>query len=202
MNLESLLTHLNTGHPLVPGTEAHLCMLRYSFEAQRITAELNSGFHDPAEKNRIFSELIGKPVEGLGLFLPFYTDFGKNITLGKNVFLNSGCHFQDQGGIEIGDHTLIGHCVVLTTLNHDIAPKNRGTVIPKPIKIGKNVWIGSNVTVLPGVTIGENSVIAAGAVVTKDVPANTVVGGVPAKVIRSFTEEELTGVSIPTAETL
>ncbi len=194
MNLETLLTHLNEGKPLVPGTEAHLSMLEISNEAQRLTAELNSGFHDPDEKNRIFSEIIGKPVEGLGLFLPFYTDFGKNITLGKNVFLNSGCRFQDQGGIEIGDNAFIGHCVVLASLNHDFAPANRATVIPKPIKIGKNVWIGSHATVLSGVTIGENSVVAAGAVVTKDVPANTIVGGVPAKVIRPLTEEELSGV--------
>ena len=167
-----------------------MCMLGVSNEAQRITAELNNGYHDPSETNRIFSELIGKPVEGLGLFLPFYTDFGKNITLGRNVFLNSGCRFQDQGGIEIGDNALIGHCVVLATLNHDLAPAHRGTVIPKPIKIGRNVWIGSNATVLPGVTIGDNAVVAAGAVVTKDVPANTIVGGVPAKVIRSLTKEE------------
>ena len=119
-----------------------------------------------------------------GMFPPFYTDCGKNITVGKNVFINSGCRFQDQGGITIGDGTLIGHNVVLATLNHGIAPDERHDLFPAPIHIGKNVWIGANATVLPGVTIGDNAVIAAAAVVTKDVPANVVVSGVPAKVIR------------------
>ena len=119
-----------------------------------------------------------------GLFPPFYTDCGKNITVGKNVFINSGCKFQDQGGITIGDGTLIGHNVVLATLNHGIAPEERHDLFPAPIHIGKNVWIGANAVVLPGVAIGDHAVIAAGAVVTKDVPANAVVGGIPAKVIR------------------
>ena len=118
------------------------------------------------------------------MFPPFYTDCGKNITVGKNVFINSGCRFQDQGGISIGDGTLIGHNVVLATLNHGISPDERHDLFPAPIHIGKNVWIGANATVLPGVTIGDNAVIAAAAVVTKDVPANVVVAGVPAKVIR------------------
>ena len=108
------------------------------------------------------------------------------------MFINMGCKFQDQGGIFIGDGTLIGHNVVLATLNHAMSPDNRSTMIPKPIHIGKNVWIGSNATILPGVTIGDGAVIAAGAVVAKDVPENTVVGGVPAKTIRIIKQEEET----------
>lgn len=96
------------------------------------------------------------------MFPPFYTDCGKNIAVGKNVFINSGCRFQDQGGISIGDGTLIGHNVVLATLNHGIAPGERHDLFPASIHIGKNVWIGANATVLPGVTIGDNAVIAAG----------------------------------------
>lgn len=139
----------------------------------------------PEEIRNIFSELTGRQVDKtFGLFPPFYTDCGKNITVGKNVFINSGCKFQDQGGITIGDGTLIGHNVVLATLNHGIAPEERHDLFPAPIHIGKNVWIGANATVLPGVVIGDHAVIAAGAVVTKDVPANAVVGGIPAKVIR------------------
>ena len=139
----------------------------------------------PEENRNIFSELTGRQVDKtFGLFPPFYTDCGKNITVGKNVFINSGCKFQDQGGITIGDDTLIGHNVVLATLNHGIAPEERHDLFPAPIHIGKNVWIGANAVVLPGVAIGDHAVIAAGAVVTKDVPANAVVGGIPAKVIR------------------
>ena len=128
--------------------------------------------------------------ESFGLFPPFYTDCGKNIHIGKNVFINMGCKFQDQGGIFIGDWALIGHNVVLATLNHAASPKDRGSMIPAPIRIGKNVWVGANAVILPGVTIGDGAIVAAGAVVNRDVPENTVVGGVPAKVIRTIHEEE------------
>jgi acetyltransferase-like isoleucine patch superfamily enzyme len=120
---------------------------------------------------------------------PFTPTAEKNITFGKNVFINAGCKFQDQGGITIGDGALIGHNVVLATLNHDMAPEKRGNMHPAPIVIGKNVWIGSSATILPGITIGEGAIVAAGAVVNKDVPKNTVVGGVPAKVIRQSVYE-------------
>ena len=188
-----------------------------SQRAQKLTAELNFSYHEPEEVVRLFSELIGKPVgEGFCLFPPFYTDYGQNITIGSNVFLNTSCHFQDQGGITIGDGTLIGHNVVLATLNHEEDPERRhhtyaapivigknvwiganATVTERrhhtyaaPIVIGKNVWIGANATVTPGVTIGDGAIIAAGAVVTKDVPPNMVVGGVPARVIRPVRKEE------------
>jgi acetyltransferase-like isoleucine patch superfamily enzyme len=117
---------------------------------------------------------------------PFHTDCGKNITIGQRVFINSGCHFQDQGGINIDDGSLIGHNVVLATLNHDQNPGERASMHPAPVIIGKNVWIGSNSTILPGVTIGNGAIIAAGAVVNKDVPENTVVGGIPAKKIKDI----------------
>ncbi len=174
------------------GSEAHQFMHGVSQEALRITAEINSGYHEPEELRALFSQLIGAPVdESFGLFPPFYTDCGKNIHIGKQVFINMGCKFQDQGGIFIGDGALIGHNVVLATLNHAKSPKDRGTMIPAPIHIGKHVWIGSNATILPGVTIGDGAIVAAGAVVTKDVPENTIVGGVPATVMRYLSEEEL-----------
>lgn len=170
---------------IAAGSEAHKLMTQAAHEAQKITAEINGSYHTPEELRVLFSRLIGQEVdENFGLFPPFYTDFGKNITLGERVFINSGCCFQDQGGIEIGDDCLIGHQVVLATLNHDLAPENRGSMLPAPIKIGKNVWIGAHATLLSGVTVGDNAVIAAGAVVTKDVPKNAVVGGVPAKIIK------------------
>lgn len=192
MNLTSFLDHLNSGEVVQGGGEAHLFMHGVSQEALRITAEMNTGYHEPSELRALFSKLTGNPVdESFGLFPPFYTDCGKNIHVGKHVFINMGCKFQDQGGIFIGDGTLIGHNVVLATLNHAKSPKDRGSMIPAPIHIGRNVWIGSNATVLPGVTIGDGAIVSAGAVVTKDVPENTIVGGVPAKVIRPLSEEEL-----------
>lgn len=191
MDLEAFLEHLNSGKPVKENSDAHLFMHGVSQEALKITAEINGSYHEPAELRALFSKLIGKPVdESFGLFPPFYTDCGKNISIGKHVFINMGCKFQDQGGISIGDGSLIGHNVVLATLNHAAAPEDRGSMIPAPIRIGKHVWIGANATILPGITIGDGAIVAAGAVVTKNVPENTIVGGVPAKVIRTITEEE------------
>lgn len=192
MNLEAFLHALSSGRPVQGGGEVHQYMHLVSQEALKLTAEINGSYHTPEQLRELFSQLIGKPVdEGFGLFPPFHTDCGKNITVGKNVFINMGCKFQDQGGIFIGDGALIGHNVVLATLNHAMNPQDRGTMVPAPIHIGKNVWIGSNATVLPGVTIGDGAIVAAGAVVTRDVPENTIVGGVPAKVIRPLSKEEL-----------
>lgn len=158
-----------------------------SNEARRITFELNNTYHTPEEVRNLLSRLFGKTVdESFRVFPPFYTDFGKNITVGKNVFINACCHFQDHGGVSLGDGCQIGHNVVFATLNHGLAPEDRQTTYPAPITLGKNVWVGSNSTILQGVTIGDNAVVAAGAVVTKDVPENTIVGGVPARIIRKI----------------
>ena len=111
-------------------------------EAVRIGMELNTMYHTPEELREIMGRLTGKKIDDtFRLFPPFYTDFGKNITIGKDVFINSGCHFQDQGGIEIGDGTLIGHNVVLATINHDLSPKENRKNHYAPIKIGAHVWI-------------------------------------------------------------
>lgn len=191
MDLQAFLDHMNSGKTIKGGSEAHLCMCALSQEALQRTAELNGAYHTPEEVRRTFSALTGRPVDDtFTLFPPFHTDCGKNIAVGKNVFINSGCKFQDQGGIVIDDGALIGHNVVLATLNHSLAVRDRQDLIPGPIRIGKNAWIGSNVTILPGVTVGDGAVVAAGAVVTKDVPAYTVAGGVPARVLRPLTEEE------------
>jgi len=161
-------------------------------EAIRIGMELNNQYHTPEEIREIMGRLTGKKMdETFRLFPPFYTDFGKNISIGKDVFINSGCHFQDQGGITIGDGSLIGHNVVLATINHDLNPANHRKNHYAPISIGRYVWIGSNATILPGVTIGDWAVVAAGAVVTKDVPPNTVVGGVPARILKNISAEEV-----------
>jgi len=159
-------------------------------ESRRIEMELNAAYHTPEEIIEIMSRLTRRDVDAtFRLFPPFTADFGKNISFGKNVFINAGCHFQDQGGITIGDGVLIGHNVVLATANHALEPSKSRKLNYAPIKICDNVWIGSNVTILQGVTVGEWSVVAAGAVVTHDVEPFTVVGGIPAKFIRKVDDD-------------
>lgn len=157
-------------------------------KAMRTTAKLNNLVTDEPEAiNTVFSELIGKKVdETFFLIPPFYSDFGENITIGKNVFVNHACTFMDRGGITLEDNVLIGPKVNLITTNHPIDPAHRRATVSQPIYIKKGAWIGVGATILPGVTIGENSIVAAGAVVSKDVPDNTIVGGVPAKIIKSI----------------
>lgn len=190
MELEAFLQHVKERKPLNT-PEIYEFMNRASDEARRITFELKGAYHSMPEVRDLFARLFGKPVDpSFRVFPPFYTDFGKNITVGKNVFINACCHFQDQGGITLGDNCLVGHNVVFATLNHGFAPEERQSMLPAPIVVGRNVWIGSNSTILQGVTIGDNSIIAAGSVVTKDVPANAIVAGVPARFIRSISPEE------------
>lgn len=192
MELKEYLEYLNAGKTVIAGSQIHEFMHGLASEAMKLTAVLNNGYHEPDKIREIMSQLIGKPIdETFNLFPPFYTDCGKNIHIGKGVFINSGCKFQDQGGIFIKDGVLIGHNVVMATLNHDVNPNKRGDMHPSPITIGENVWIGSNATIIPGVTIGDGAIIAAGAVVTKDVGENEIVGGVPAKVIRKIEDNKL-----------
>lgn len=187
MELKEFLEYMDAGREVTANSEAHLCMHALSQEALRLTAELNGSYRTHEEIIDIMSRLTGHEVDdSFAVFPPFYTDCGKNIAIGKNVFFNSGCRFQDQGGITIGDGSLIGHNVVIATLNHNMNPALRGNLIPARVVIGKNVWVGANATICPGVTISDGAVIAAGAVVTQDVPENTVVGGVPARVLKTI----------------
>ena len=185
MELYHFLTYVTTGKALNT-EEIHRFMDKTSDEARRITFELNGSYHTQEEVRTLLSRLFGHDVDpSLRVFPPFYTDFGKNIHIGKNVFINACCHFQDHGGVTLGDGCQIGHIVVFATLNHGMAPEDRGTTYPAPIRLGKNVWVGSNATILQGVSIGDNSIVAAGAVVTRDVPENVIAAGVPAKIINT-----------------
>lgn len=185
MDIEQYRKKVSSDGYIEGGSEAHLFMHGAARSAQRVTAEINAGCHTAEELRALMSELVGYEVdEGFGLFPPIYSDFGRNIKLGRNVFINSGCCFQDQVGIELGDGCMIGHQVVIATLNHDLMPERRASMIPAKVTLGRNVWVGAHATILPGVTIGDNSVVAAGAVVTKDVPANCVAAGVPARVVK------------------
>jgi acetyltransferase-like isoleucine patch superfamily enzyme len=185
MQLKDFLDHVNRGMPIAAGSDHHRFMHDSAQEALRVVAQLNSSYCTPEEVRGLLSDLTGKPIdESVELFPPFYSEFGKNLTLGKDIFINMGCRFQDTGGITIGDGSLIGHGSTLTTINHGIDPDRRGDMVPAPINIGRKVWLGASVTVVPGVTIGDGAIVGAGAVVTKDVPANAIVAGVPAKLIR------------------
>lgn len=172
---------------ITANSEAHLHMHEAAARARKITVRMNDEYRTQDELRELFSELICEQVDAsFGLFPPFNADYGMNIRVGKNVFINSGCCFQDQGGIDIGDNVLIGQQVVIATLDHDLSVQKRASMLPAPVRIGNDVWIGAHATILAGVTIGNGAVVAAGAVVTKDVPANTVVGGVPAKIIKKI----------------
>ena len=190
MDMKDFIDFCRKGNPISgEDKELHRLLTQCSYEAQKVTMALNTSYHSKEEIVEIFSELTGNKVDSSFMcFPPFYTDFGKNITIGKNVFLNIGCSFQDRGGISIGDGSMIGMNVTIATLNHGLPLETRNTTYPSPVIIGKNVWIGSNATILPGVTIEDNSVVAAGAVVTKDVPENTVVAGVPAKAVKKIND--------------
>ena len=150
-------------------------------------AELSGAFRTQEEIRAIFAEITQSEIDdSLHVNLPFYSDFGRHMRIGKNVFINSGAMFTDLGGITLEDNVLIAPRVTILTVNHPENPAKRRGLILKPVIIRKNAWIGAGATILPGVTVGENAIVAAGAVVSKDVPANTIVGGIPAKVLKTI----------------
>lgn len=162
--------------------------------ALAITPAINRLTFDDADEIRtLFSELTGRTVDGhFRLIPPFYTAYGLKIRVGERVFINQNCTLYDLAEIRIGDDVMIGPNVSIITEGHPVSPsQRRAYVVAKPIVIERNVWIAAGATIIGGVTVGENSVVAAGSVVTKDVPPNTLVGGNPARVIRSIADEEM-----------
>lgn len=152
-----------------------------------LIAELNASSNNVAQVRNRLSVVIGAEIdESTTVFAPFYTNFGRFIKIGKGVFINHACTFLDMGGITLEDNVLIGPKVNLITENHPMEPENRKSLVCRPIVIKRNAWVGAAATILPGVTVGENAIVAAGAVVTKDVAANTIVAGVPAKAVKSI----------------
>lgn len=187
MSVDDLLEALDRGDTIAGGSPLHEVMHATSQEALRIAAELNSAYREPDDVRALLARLTGREVdESVTLFPPFTSDFGRNIRLGERVFINSGCRFQDQGGITIGEDCLIGHNVVIATLQHGIDPARRADLLPAPVVLGRNVWLGANVTVLPGVRIGDDAIVGAGSVVTRDVPAAAIAVGSPARVVRGI----------------
>ncbi len=187
MTDKEFLSYVAEGNLIVAGSEIHKKMHSISQRALRLTTKMNGAYHAPEELRELMAELIGKPLdEEFGLFPPFYTDCGQNISIGRHTFINMGCSFQDWGGITIGEDCLIGHNCTICTVNHAQDANHRGDMVCSPVKIGNKVWIGANVTILPGVAVGDGAIVAAGAVVTKNVEPNTIVGGVPAKLIKNL----------------
>lgn len=185
--IDYFLERMDSGEEVEADSDVHRLMAATSERAMRITSHMNATFVSLSDTHAQLERLFMRPLpEGVGLFPPFTTDCGLNTHLGADVFINAGCRFQDQGGIHIGDRALIGHNCVIATLNHNMDPARRANLLPAPVRIGADAWLGSNVTVLPGVAIGEGAVVAAGAVVTHDVAPRTVVSGMPAKLIRNL----------------
>lgn len=188
MNIEDFIKYCKDGNP-VSSIDKELSPFLHECaqNAIKTTMEINNGYHTPEEVRKLFEKLTGENIdESFTCFPPFYSDFGRNIKIGKNVFFNCGCSFQDRGGIIIGDNVFLGMNVTISTLNHGFDLEHRSTTYPSKVVIGNNVWIGSGANILGCVTIGDNSIIAAGALVNKDVPSNVIVGGVPAKVIKTL----------------
>lgn len=167
-------------------TDADFPLFQAEIEnTKKLVCELNAEYHSPDEIRALLERIWGQPLDAsVRMFPPFYTAFGKLTRVGKGVFINFGCTFLDQGGITLEDGVFIGPGVKVVTENHSEEPALRHRLVAKPVTIGRNAWIGAGAMILPGVTVGENAIVAAGAVVTKNVPENVVVAGVPAKIIR------------------
>ncbi|MDF2437469.1 MAG: acetyltransferase [Bacteroidota bacterium] len=180
----NILERMKAGEPIRPTDPQYHKIHKIVARTISLSAELNNSTNVEQTRKRL-SIIIGKELDrSTIIFPPFYTNFAQFISIGKNVFINHACSFLDMGGITIEDNVLLGPKVNLVTENHPTDPADRKALVCKPIVIKQNAWIGAAATILPGVTIGENAIVAAGAVVSKDVPANTIVGGIPAKIIK------------------
>jgi acetyltransferase-like isoleucine patch superfamily enzyme len=183
---ENIFGRLKAGETIFPNDPDAYRLREASFTTKKLLAQMNNS-SDPAEIRDFLSQITDTEIyESVTVFTPLYINYGKHTKIGKNVFINFDCVFLDLGGITIEDNVQIAPKVSLLTESHPLNPTERQSLIPKPIYIKKNAWIGANATILQGVTIGENSVIAAGSVVSKDVPDNVVVGGIPAKIIKEI----------------
>ncbi|KRN98847.1 DapH/DapD/GlmU-related protein [Companilactobacillus kimchiensis] len=173
------------------GTEAYQQVDEINAVNQKLVQELNNGIHSQTEVREIISQITDEKIDSsTEIRLPFHTDFGRNLHIGKNVFINSNVMFTDLGGIYLGDNVLIGPNVTIASVNHRIEPSQRRHLNLQSVCIHDNAWIAANVTITPGVVVGENAIVAAGAVVTHNVPDNTIVAGVPARVIKTIKNED------------
>lgn len=186
MDTIDVFERLKNGDTILSSDPQAYRMREASYITKKLLVRMNNA-SDPGEIRYLLSQITESEIdESVVVFTPLYINYGKHTKIGKNVFINFDCVFLDLGGITIDDGVLIAPKVSLLSEGHPISPAERHSLIPKPIHIKKNAWIGANVTILQGVTIGENSVVAAGSVVSKDVPDNVIVGGTPAKIIKEI----------------
>jgi acetyltransferase-like isoleucine patch superfamily enzyme len=184
---QDIFGRMQAGNPLRMDDPEYPIFAEAVARTIRLVTQMNATATDVDEVRKQLGEITGREIDAsTTIFPPFYTNFGRFIKLGKNVFINHACSFLDLCSITIEDDVLIGPKVNLITENHPLDLNDRKTVLLQPIVVKRNAWIGAAATILPGVTIGENSVVAAGAVVSRDVPPNTVVAGVPAKVVKAL----------------
>jgi acetyltransferase-like isoleucine patch superfamily enzyme len=183
---KDIFEQLQDGETIAANNPEAYKLREASFATKKLSVQMNNA-SDPAEIRDLLSQITGSEIdESVAVFTPLYINYGKNTKIGKNVFINFDCVFLDLGGITIDDNVLIAPKVSLLSEGHPVSPNERQSLVPGHIHLRKNVWIGAGATILPGVTVGENAVVAAGALVSKDVPANTIVGGVPAKIIKTI----------------
>ncbi|OFX51607.1 MAG: acetyltransferase [Bacteroidetes bacterium GWB2_41_8] len=186
MQTTDIFERLKMGEPILPNDLEAYKMREASYSTKKLLVQMNNAT-EPSEIRDLLSQITGTEIdESVAVFTPLYINYGKHTKIGKNVFINFDCVFLDLGGITIEDNVLIAPKVSLLSEGHPTSIEDRHSLIPKPIHIKKNAWIGANATILQGVTIGENAVVASGSVVSKDVPDNTIVGGIPAKIIKEI----------------
>jgi acetyltransferase-like isoleucine patch superfamily enzyme len=183
---KDIFERLRQGETISPNDPQGSRLREASYATMQLVQQMNNS-SNPEEIQNLLSRITERKIDAsTAVFPPLYINYGKNTSIGKNVFINFGCTFLDLGGITIEDDVMLAPGVKLLSEGHPLSPEERQSLVPKPIFIRRNAWIGANATILQGVTVGENSVVAAGAVVSKDVPANTVVGGIPAKPIKTI----------------
>jgi acetyltransferase-like isoleucine patch superfamily enzyme len=183
---KGIFERLRNGETIPPNDPEAFKMREASFVTKKLLVQMNNS-SDPAEIRDLLRQITGSEIdESVAVFTPLYINYGKHTKIGRNVFINFDCVFLDLGGITIEDNVLIAPKVSLLSEGHPVSANNRESLVPGRIHIRRNAWIGAGATILPGVTVGESAVVAAGAVVSRDVPANTIVGGVPAKIIKSI----------------
>ncbi|WP_163397279.1 sugar O-acetyltransferase [Flavobacterium fluviatile] len=185
-NKEDIFVSLLKGKIITPENSQRYRLRESSYNTKELLTKMNNS-SNPLEIRSILSKITATSItESTEIFTPIYINYGKNIKIGKNVFINFNCTFLDLGGIIIEDNVLIAPNVSILSEGHPTDPKLRSSLVPNRVHVKQNAWIGANAVILSGVTIGENAIVAAGAVVSKDVPDNTVVGGVPAKIIKTL----------------